>query len=250
MLTNASEVRPQRAKEVATEGSLRISAPLILIEATFTLVGGFLDAYAFIAHGHVFANAQTGNVVLFAVDAMTGSWTEAFRHLPPIIACVLGVIAARLLGVQPEKRTFRATLLCQAIELCVLTLLSFLGSSMPDMFIVPVISFAAALQITSFDAVGPYSFNSAMTTGNLKSAASGLTLALLGKEHSKNKAKAFVSGVACVSFLGGALFGAFWTGRHPVHTLVPCVGLVLLGLTLTWREHRAALRAASVRQMG
>jgi hypothetical protein len=39
--------------------------PLIIIKCIFTLVGGFMDAYAFISHGHVFANAQTGNVVLF-----------------------------------------------------------------------------------------------------------------------------------------------------------------------------------------
>ena len=32
-----------------------------------TAVGGFLDAFTFVQHG-VFANAQTGNVVLFTVD--------------------------------------------------------------------------------------------------------------------------------------------------------------------------------------
>ena len=29
------------------------------------LVGGFLDAYTYLCRGNVFANAQTGNIVLF-----------------------------------------------------------------------------------------------------------------------------------------------------------------------------------------
>ena len=34
-----------------------------------TLACGFLDAYTYLARGHVFANAQTGNVILFALEA-------------------------------------------------------------------------------------------------------------------------------------------------------------------------------------
>ena len=38
-----------------------------------------MDAYAFLAHGHV-ANAQTGNVVLLAVSAAQADWVEAGRQ--------------------------------------------------------------------------------------------------------------------------------------------------------------------------
>lgn len=38
--------------------------------------GGFLDAYTFVGRGGVFANAQTGNIVLLAVAA-------GERHWPP-----------------------------------------------------------------------------------------------------------------------------------------------------------------------
>ena len=33
-----------------------------------SVVGGFLDAYTYIARGGVFANAQTGNIVLFGIE--------------------------------------------------------------------------------------------------------------------------------------------------------------------------------------
>ena len=84
---------------------------LFMIACLFTAAGGYLDAFSYIAHGHVFANAQTGNVVFFAVFASAGQWAQAWRHVPPIVAFSLGVAIAKLLGVQTQKHTFRATLL-------------------------------------------------------------------------------------------------------------------------------------------
>ena len=38
----------------------------VLIGSLLALAGGFLDAYTYICRGGVFANAQTGNIVLFS----------------------------------------------------------------------------------------------------------------------------------------------------------------------------------------
>jgi uncharacterized membrane protein YoaK (UPF0700 family) len=231
---------PQRQAEFSEKvPSLRSMSGLLVIECLFTMVGGFMDAYAFIAHGHVFANAQTGNVIFFSVYATEGDGSRAIRHIPPIIACILGVGVAKLLGARSEKHTFRATLLCQCVELVVLSALALFASRLPDAWVVPVMSFVAALRITSFDALGPWRFNSAMTTGNLKSATVGLVLWLMGNELPKNRGKAIVALAACLSFLLGALFGGLYTRWNQEHALVPCVILVFLGIALTWRQHRA-----------
>ncbi len=37
------------------------------LTAILAIVGGFLDSYSYLMRGHVFANAQTGNIVLFGV---------------------------------------------------------------------------------------------------------------------------------------------------------------------------------------
>jgi uncharacterized membrane protein YoaK (UPF0700 family) len=47
--------------------SLSSARGMFIIAVFFTLAGGFMDAYSYLARGHVFANAQTGNIVLFAV---------------------------------------------------------------------------------------------------------------------------------------------------------------------------------------
>jgi uncharacterized membrane protein YoaK (UPF0700 family) len=203
-----------------------------------------MDAYSYVAHGHVFANAQTGNVVLFSVYASQGHWSQAIRYLPPIVAFSLGVAVAKWLGVHAERQILRATLLCQAFELAILTVLVAAGAHLPDASVVPMISFVAALQSTSFDRVGPWPFNSAMTTGNLRDATSGLILWSAGRESAANRRRAITLSLICFSFLVGALCGGSYTRVDSEHALVPCIAVVVTGFVLTCRERRRAVLAA------
>ena len=211
---------------------------LLSIACLFTAAGGYMDAFSYIAHGHVFANAQTGNFVFFGVFASAGQWAQAWRHVPPIVAFALGVAVAKLLGVQPQKHTFRATLVCQAFEVAVLTVLGVIGARLPNASVVPIISFVAALQNTSFDRIGTWSFNSAMTTGNLRGAVSALVLWVKGRETVENRQKATTLGLICGSFLVGALCGGRYTRLHVEHALLPCATIAATGLLLTWRLSR------------
>lgn len=219
----------------------RGNSSLLVAACLFTAAGGYLDAYSYLAHGHVFATAQTGNVVLFSVFVSGGQWAEAVRHLPPIVAFSLGVAVDKLLGVRSRKHSFRATLLCQAFELAILVALAIVGGRLASGYVVPIISFVAALQTASFDRVGPWSFNSAMTTGNLRDATSGLVQWIAGRESAKNRSKAITLGLICFAFLVGALCGGIYTRLDVEHTLLPCIAIVATGFLLTWRELRRAV---------
>ena len=65
--------------------------------AVLALTGGFLDAYTYLIRGGVFANAQTGNIVLLGVRLMEGDWGGAGHYLVPILAFAAGVLAAELI---------------------------------------------------------------------------------------------------------------------------------------------------------
>lgn len=216
---------------------------LLVIACLFTVVGGYMDAYAYLAHGHVFANAQTGNIILLAVDASAGQWAQAARHVPPIVAFALGVATAQLIGVRPKKREFRATLCCQAVEFGILVGLAIFAGRLPNACVVPCISFVAALQNTSFSQIGTWSFTSPMTTGNLRKATSGLTLWLMDRDPARNRGQAVALYLICLSFLVGAVCGSFYTRWDAKDALLPCVGLVAAGLVLTWRERRRRARS-------
>lgn len=217
---------------------LRSMRGLLIIACVFTTVGGFLDAYSYLAHGHIFANAQTGNVVLFGVYASSGDWVQALRAVPPILAFMAGVALARILRVRSTKTSFHATLICQSLELLVLLFLASFADRLPNISVVPLLSFVAALQNVSFSTVGPWSFNSAMTTGNIRDAVSGLVQAALGEADPKLRGEAVVSGLVFLCFATGALFGGLYTRYDEKHSLIPCALLVFLGMLLTLRERR------------
>jgi len=197
------------------------------------MAGGYMDAYAYLAHGHVFANSQTGNVVLFSVAASQGHWAQAGRHLPPILAFAAGVAVAKYLDVHFEQQSVRATLFCQAFAVTILTGVANVGAYLPDASVVPIISFVAALQNTSLSRIGPWSFNSAITTGNLRDATSGLVLWIAGQERAASRRKAVTLGLICLAFLVGALCGGSYARLDTAHALLPCVATVALGFLLT-----------------
>jgi len=239
-----SELNP--GDSVAPNGLARGNSGLLFVGCLFATVGGYLDAYSYLAHGHVFANAQTGNVIFFSVYASKGEWAKAARHLPPVIAFCIGVAVAKLLGVRSPEDSLRATIVCQAFEFAILAALAVVGTHLPDASVVPMISFVAALQNTSFNRIGAWEFNSAMTTGNLRVATASLTLWIVGRETMENRSKVIALGLICLSFLVGALCGGVYTGLDPEDALIPCVTVVAAGVMLTWRERRRGLSALGV----
>ena len=63
-----------------------------LLGLLLAVVGGFLDAYTYLCRGRVFANAQTGNIVLLGVNLTEQNWNRTFYYLMPIFAFVLGIL--------------------------------------------------------------------------------------------------------------------------------------------------------------
>lgn len=70
------------------------------IGVLLALTGGFLDAYTYVSRGGVFANAQTGNMVLLGIRLSEGAWRQAAYYFVPIVAFAAGVLLA---DADPEK---------------------------------------------------------------------------------------------------------------------------------------------------
>ncbi len=55
-----------------------------------TLSGGFQDAYTYLCRGKVFANAQTGNIVLMSTHFFEGEFGLILHYLIPVISLYSG----------------------------------------------------------------------------------------------------------------------------------------------------------------
>ena len=242
-----STEKPINAEKTDPKGEVTLSsvAGLLVIAIIFGLAGGFMDGYTFVAHDHIFSTAVSGDVVSFAFFASARQWSHAWRFLPPIAAMLLGTACARLLGAQTKKHTYQATLICQGLEGTILCLLTLFATRLPGGLVVPLLTFSVALQTTSFSALGPWKFNTAMTTANLQSGTSSLISWLRGRGRQENGGQATVSFSAFAAFFSGALLGSFYTRLDPNHALAPCACLILAGFCLTWRQRVRTLHKDS-----
>lgn len=62
-----------------------------LTAAFLSVSGGLQDMYTYISRGHVFANAQTGNIVLLSQHIFAGNWADVMRYLMPVLSFMFGV---------------------------------------------------------------------------------------------------------------------------------------------------------------
>jgi len=191
--------------------------------------GGFLDAFTWLGHGGVFANAQTGNVVLLGIYAASGQWDKSLRHVPPIVAFLAGVfVAYRLRANEARSARQRSALLSLLIEIIFLLVVAALPRDFPDIPIVLGIAFVAALQSTSFAKVEGSSYSSVMTTGNLRRTAELLFAGVFppGDAVALQQSRIFM--MVCASFAIGACAGGFTTVRiGNLSVLLPVLALLL-----------------------
>ena len=81
------------------------------------LSGGFMDAYSYIERGKVFANAQTGNMLLFGVNLSEGNYQTMLNYLFPVLAFALGIALADTVRTK-ERKFLDSSLLYYGIIIC------------------------------------------------------------------------------------------------------------------------------------
>jgi uncharacterized membrane protein YoaK (UPF0700 family) len=194
-----------------------------------------MDAWVYMDHGHVFANAQTGNVVLFGIHVAAGDFTAAARHVPSIMAFILGLISSRLTGAWLKKARLNSRNVRLTVECVLLVALALTASRLPNGAVTACVGFIAAVQITSLSHIGDVTFNTGMTTGNLRGASSAASAALYDPASNKDRTRAIALGSMCLAFAAGAVLGGFCTSHLGDQTLFITAGMVGLATFLMWR---------------
>ncbi|MEG1912699.1 MAG: YoaK family protein [Cloacibacillus sp.] len=159
----------------------RISESL-RIALLLAVAGGFLDAYTYVLRGGVFANAQTGNIVLLGISLFEANLGAAFRYLIPIAAFAAGIFTTECVRERFSRFTplhWRQLILL--IECAALTAVAFI-SEQHNIVANAAVSFVCSLQVESFRKVHGSPYATTMCTGNLRSAAENLFNYMIHKE--------------------------------------------------------------------
>lgn len=138
------------------------------------LSGGFQDAYTYICRDEVFANAQTGNIVLLSASLFQREWHTVIKYLVPVLAFVVGTAIAELIHIKFktfEKIHWRQIILL--IEILLLFAVGFMPESV-EAVANALVSFVCALQVQTFHKVRGHAYASTMCIGNLRSGTEAL----------------------------------------------------------------------------
>lgn len=197
--------------------------------------GGFQDAYTYIMRDHVFANAQTGNIVLMSTHLLGGEPSEAVRYLFPLLAFAGGVFAADAVK-QKHKgivmKTWKQTVVL--IEMACLFAVGFMSSGI-NILANMLVSFACAMQVESFRRVNGNAYASTMCIGNLRSGTANLSSYLFTHERTY-LVKAFDYFMVILVFACGAGIGGNICPRVGLASIWVCLPFLGAALLIMHRE--------------
>ncbi|TSD93444.1 DUF1275 domain-containing protein [Skermania sp. ID1734] len=174
--------------------------------ALVTAASGFLDSYTYVSRGHVFANAQTANVIFFGIDVSQTEWHAARQHLWPILAFIVGIAFANVLKSEPTRIHYPMRWAMVA-QVAALVIVGFVPLDVPNAFVTIPVAFVAALQMGLFRTVASLSYITIATTGNLMRWTEA-GYAWLFHRDSEGQRAMFVYSVIIASFISGAVVGA------------------------------------------
>jgi uncharacterized membrane protein YoaK (UPF0700 family) len=201
------------------------------VAAFLTLSGGFLDAFTYVGHGHVFANTMTGNVALLGVNLATGQWAQAVKHIPPLLAFVCAIVVVHLLSLRRMARCTRYLPIgCLVTETLFLAVVASGLFALPELWLISGVSFVATLQTLSFTHLENLTYTSVMTTGNLRRAVKRLLDGLSAWRDPLAMRDSKLLGMVSACFFIGALGGAYLTHNMHDQALWGAVLLLLAAL--------------------
>ena len=160
----------QRAKQISESIELGI---------ILALAGGFMDVYSYVGRDHVFANAQTGNILLVGVSISEGNWALAGRYFFPVVSFAVGIMLADLV-----HERFGSVIHWRQVtvffEAVILLGVSFIPGGGYNLLANCLTSFACGMQVESFRKIHGHGIATTMCIGNLRSGMDSLCAWLVG----------------------------------------------------------------------
>ena len=202
------------------------------------LSGGLMDAYSYLFRGQVFANAQTGNILLLSVHVSQGEWAAALQYLCPVAAFAGGILISVVIRhwflPRPGLHWRQAGVLA---ELILLALVAWIPQQ-ANLLANSLISLACGFQVETFRKINGNSISTTMCIGNLRSALhAAAEFGFTGAKEERTRAILYF--VVILAFGAGAVLGNQLIRLWQSYAILCSSGLLLVcfGLMFLDPEH-------------
>lgn len=201
-----------------------------IIAMLLALVGGYLDVYSYLARGKVFANTQTGNLVLLGCSVAQGNLAKVIYYLLAISSFIMGIWLAKIIEYKvKEGKYFYWLHMILGIEILILFIVMYIPEGQWNILANMMVSFVCALQVQGFRKVNGNAYSTVMFTGNLKSLAERFSHYMITKDQEALVNGSIYLGVIVMFVIGGWL-GALTTSEYQEKA----VGLINIVLVIVF----------------
>ena len=201
-----------------------------IVGVLLAIAGGYLDVYTYVCRGGVFANAQTGNIVLLGINIADQNWAKLQIYIWPILAFMAGIFVT-----EAVKKKFRHRpgihwrQIVIAIEFIMLWTIAFAPSGNRDHMINVAVSFVCSMQVECFRTFHETrAYTTTMCTGNLRSATEQLFYYNLTKDREACKKSLQYYGIVLFFIVGAVIGTAITRVFLEKSVLVVCVLLLIV----------------------
>lgn len=224
----------QRAKQISES---------IELGALLALAGGFMDVYSYVGRDGVFANAQTGNILLVGVNLSEGNFAMAGRYFFPVISFALGIMLADLVH-ERFGSLIHWRQVTVFLEAAILLFVSFLGADL-NLLANCLTSFACGMQVESFRKIHGHGIATTMCIGNLRNALQNVDDYIITHKRGFLENGLLYFGVI-FTFVFGAILGNWCIDRLGLHAIA-VASFLLFGAFAVMFIDREHARAGSAR---
>lgn len=229
-------IRENEGKTVMVK-SERVSES-IRLGTILALAGGYMDAYSYMVRGGVFANAETGNIVLMGINLAQGNWIKSLYYLVPVMAFAAGIFVAERIrekvGDHPRVHWKEGVLWAEILLIFIAGWIPQAGNSLVN----SMIAFICAMQVEAYRKIRGKVFATTMCTGNLRSGTELLCAGEFRKDPEKRK-EAFHFFWINLVFIGGAALGTILCKIFQEKAIWFCGAILLMALSFIMYQKRS-----------
>lgn len=203
--------------------------------AILALAGGYMDAYSYLCRDEVFANAQTGNILLLGVNLAKQNFGIALQYLCPILAFSLGIIGAELVRYRmKDKGSIHWRQITVLLEAIILFLVSFIPQGY-SLVANSLISLACGIQVECFRKIHGNAIATTMCIGNLRSGTQNLCDFFFNKEK-KSFHKCLLYYGIILFFVIGAIIGSVAILYLQEHAIIISSAILMIAFFMMFVE--------------
>lgn len=199
-LSKATGVRKVQHMSRAKQESESIELAILL-----ALSGGIMDAYSYLVRDHVFANAQTGNMLLFGVNLATGDWAQCLHYAVPVVCFAAGIALCHTIKIVATEEHLHWRQMALLIEAALLVVVGFVPEGR-SLYANGLTSFACGIQVQAFRKFHGRPLATTMCIGNLRSGTQALVTYASGRDQ-KQLRGGLLSFFVITCFVLGAVIG-------------------------------------------